>query len=210
MTIKDNFSFFESLCSVCDSGFDRVNHGEGGISVINDFDCIVHTRNYDFRHLRSVIAVHGFCTAAPDEQTTLDGHVVERDFTVCCAAADDEIAVYGQVFQLYIVGADQDTAFNVLVISTLGHNVSANDICKNLCKFCAGDVIQRCKDFAATMNIVCTDHCANIGLRPVGNLAAVGEYGQIRFGIRIVVQFQRTGNDRHSLLTRDRRIRGHC
>ncbi len=34
--VKDNFSFFESLCSVCDSGFDRVNHGEGGIPVIDD------------------------------------------------------------------------------------------------------------------------------------------------------------------------------
>ena len=56
------------------------------------------------------------------------------------------------------------------------------------------------KDFAATMNIVCTDHRAHIRHRPVGNLASVGEYGQIRFGIRIVVQFQRTGNDRHSLL----------
>ena len=117
---------------------------------------------------------------------------------------------YGQVFQLYIVGADQDTAFNVLVISILGHNVSANDICKNLCKFCAGDVIQRCKDFAATMNVIRTNHRPDVGQRPVGNLAAVGERGQIRFGIRIVVQFQRTGNDRHSLLTRDWRIRSHC
>ena len=207
--VKNDFRFLVLLRTFGDTNLDRVNDRKGGISVINDFHGIVYAGYDDFRHLRSVIAVHSFRTAAPNEQTPFDGYIVERDFTVCRTAADDEIAVYGQVFQLYIVGADQDAAFNVLVISTLGHNVSANDICKNLCKFCAGDVVQRCKDFAATMNIVCTDHRAHIRHRPVGNLASVGERGQIRFGIRIVVQFQRTGNDRHSLLARDRRIRSH-
>ena len=71
---------------------------------------------------------------------------------------------------------------------------------ENLRKFRARDVVQRGKDFATAVNVVCTDHRAHIGQRPVGNLASVGEYGQIRFGIRIVVQFQRAGNDRHSLL----------
>ena len=81
---------------------------------------------------------------------------------------------------------------------------------ENLRKFRARDVIQRFQTFCASVDIVRTDHCSDVGQRPVGNLAVVGEYGQIRFGIRIVVQFQRTGNDRHSLLTRDRRVRGHC
>ena len=83
---------------------------------------------------------------------------------------------------------------------SLGHDVSADDVVKNLRELGSGDIVQRSKDFAAAVNVVCTDHCTHIRHRPVGNLASVGEYGQIRFGIRIVVQFQRTGNDRHSLL----------
>ena len=71
---------------------------------------------------------------------------------------------------------------------------------ENLRKFRAGDVVQRRKDFAAAVDIVRTDHCSDVGQRPVGNLAAVGKCRQVCFGIRIVVQFQRAGNDRHSLL----------
>ena len=48
------------------------------------------------------------------------------------------------------------------------------------------DVLQRGKDFAATVDIVSAYHCAHIGQRPVGNLASIGERGQICFGIRIV------------------------
>ena len=207
--VKDDLGFLVLFGALRNANFDRVNHGEGGVSVINDFHGIIHTGNHNLRHLRAVVAVHGFRAAAPDKQSALDGHVVERNLAVSRAAANDEVTIHGQVFQLYIVGADQDATFNILVISTLGHNVSTNDVMENLRKFRARDVIQRRKDFAATMDIVCTDHRAHIRHRPVGNLASVGERRQIRFGIRIIVQFQRTGNDRHSLLTRDRRIRSH-
>ena len=43
--VKDNLSFFESLCTFRDANPDCVNHGEGGISVINDFDGIIHSGN---------------------------------------------------------------------------------------------------------------------------------------------------------------------
>ena len=186
--VKNNFRFLVLLRTFGDTNLDRVNDRKGGISVINDFHGIVYAGYDDFRHLRSVIAVHSFRTAAPNEQTPFDGHIVERDFTVCRTAADDEIAVYGQVFQLYIVGADQDTAFNVLVVGSLGHNVSANDVMENLRKFCAGDIIQRFQPFGSAVDIIRADHCPDIGQCPVGNLVAVGEFGQIRLRIRIVVQ----------------------
>ena len=198
--VKNDFRFLVLLRSFCNSYLDGVDNSQRTVAVINDFHSIIHTRNHNCGHLRRIVAIYGFCAAAPDKQSALDGHIVQHNFTIRCAAADDEVAIHGQVFQLYIVGADQDAAFNILVISTLGHNVSANDICKNLCKFCAGDVIQRSKDFAAAVNVVCTDHCPDVRQRPVGNLAAVGKCRQVCFGIRIVVQFQRAGNDRHSLL----------
>ena len=130
------------LRALGNANLDCVNDRKGGIPVINDLDCIIHTRNHDFRHLRSVIAVDRLCTAAPDKQSAFDGHIIQRDFAICRAASDDEVTIHGQVFQLYIVGANQDAALDVLVVDSLGHDVSADDICKNLCKFCAGDVIQ--------------------------------------------------------------------
>ena len=102
------------LCSFCNSDFDGVDDGERTVTVTNDLDGIIHTGDNDFRHLRSVIAVDRFYTAAPDEQTTLDGHIVQHNFTIRRAAADDEVTIHGQVFQFYIVGADQDAAFDVL------------------------------------------------------------------------------------------------
>ena len=65
--VKNDFGFFVLLRSFCNSDFDGVNDRKGGIPVINDLDCIIHTGDNDFRHLRSVIAVDRFYTAAPDE-----------------------------------------------------------------------------------------------------------------------------------------------
>ena len=42
-----------------------------------------------------------------------------------------------------MVGADQDAAFDVLVVGSLGHNVSANDVVEDLCKFGSCDIVQR-------------------------------------------------------------------
>ena len=207
--VKNDFRFLVLLRAFCDTNLDCVNDRESGISVINDLDGIVYAGYDNSGHIRPSVAVHGFCTAAPDKQSALDGHVIERDFSVCCAAADDEVAVYGHVLERHFVGANENAAFNVLVISALGHDVSADDVVKNLRELGSGDIVQRSKDFAAAVNVVCTDHRAHIGQRPVGNLAAVGERGQICFGVRIVVQFQRTGNNRHGFLPRDRRIRSH-
>ena len=75
------------------------------------------------------------------QSSGLDGHVVERDFSIRRAAADDEIAVHGHVLERHFVGANQDAAFDVLVISTLGYNVSADDVMENLRKFRARDVV---------------------------------------------------------------------
>ena len=49
--IKDNLGFFERLCSVRNAYLDGVDDREGGISVINDFDRIVHTRYDNGGHL---------------------------------------------------------------------------------------------------------------------------------------------------------------
>ena len=72
-----------------DTNLDRVNDRKGGISVINDFHGIVYAGHDNSGHIRPSVAVHGFCSAAPDKQSALDGHVVERDFAVCRAAADN-------------------------------------------------------------------------------------------------------------------------
>ena len=208
--VKDDLSLFVLLCALGDSGFDRVNHGEGGISVINDFDRIVHTGNNDSGHIRAVIAVNGRCAAAPYEQPTFDGHIIERDFAICCAAADDEVAVHGHILDHYFVGADQDTALDVLVVSTLCGNICADNVVKNLRKFCASDIIQRFQPFGSAVDIIRADHCPDIGQRPVGNLASVGECRQVRFCVCVIIQFQRTGYNCHGLLPRNRRVWGHC
>ena len=80
---------------------------------------------------------------------------------------------------------------------------------ENLRKFCAGDIIQRFQPFGSAVDIIRADHRANVRQRPVGNLAAVGERGQICFGVRIVIQFQRAGHYGHGFLPRDGRIGGH-
>ena len=198
------------LRALGNANLDRVNDRKGGISVINDFHGIVYAGYDNSGHIRPSVAVHGFCTAAPDKQSALDGHVVQHDFAVRCAAADDEVAVHGHVLERHFVGANQDAAFNVLVISTLGHNVSADDVMENLRKFCAGDIIQRFQPFGSAVDIIRADHCPDIGQRPTGNVLFICKFGQVRFGICVVVQFQRTGNNRHGFLPRDRRIWGHC
>ena len=83
----------------------------------------------------AVLDADGLNAAAPDEQSALDSHVIQRDFTIRCAAADNQIAVHGQIFQFHVVGTNENAAFNVLVVSAFGHNVSANDVVKNLRKF---------------------------------------------------------------------------
>ena len=132
--VKNDFCFLVLLGSFCNSDFDGVNDRKGGIPVINDLDCIIHTRNHDFRHLRSVIAVHGFRAAAPDKQPPGHGHVVERDFAIRRAAADDEVAVHGHVLERHIVGANQDAAFDVLVVGSFYRDITADDIMENLRK----------------------------------------------------------------------------
>ena len=78
--VKNDFCFLVLLRTFGDTNLDRVNDRKGGISVINDFHGIVYAGYDNSGHIRPSVAVHGFRTAAPDEQTTLDGHVVERDF----------------------------------------------------------------------------------------------------------------------------------
>ena len=136
--VKDDLSLFVLLCALGDSGFDRVNHGEGGISVIDDLDRIVYAGYDNSGHIRPSVAAHGFCTTAPDEQTTLDGHIVQHNFTICRAAANDEVTIHGHVLERHFVGANQDAALDVLVISALGYNVSANNVVEDLCKLGTG------------------------------------------------------------------------
>ena len=100
--VKDNLGFFVLLGSFCDPDLDGVDDCQRTISVIDYLYCIVHTRDYYFRHIRAIVAVHGFCATAPDEQSALDGHVIERDFSVCCAAADNQITVQNQFGFQYI------------------------------------------------------------------------------------------------------------
>ena len=154
------------LCAFGNANLDRVNHGEGGVSIVNYLDGIIHTCNHNCGHLRPIIAVHGFRAAAPDKQSALDGHVIERDFSIRRAAADDEVAVHGHVFQFHIVGTNENATLDVLVVSTLGHDVSTDNVIENLRKFRACDIVQWGKNLAATMNIVSADHCAHIGQRP--------------------------------------------
>ena len=94
--VKNDLRFLVLLRALRNANLDRVNHGEGGISVINDFDRIVYAGYDNSGHIRPSVAVHGFCTAAPDKQSALNGHVIERDFSIRRAAADDEVAVYGR------------------------------------------------------------------------------------------------------------------
>ena len=89
--------------------------------------------------------------------------MIERDFSICRAAADNEVAVHGHVLERHIVGANQGAALDVLVITALYCDIAADDIRKNLCELGAGDVIQRGKDFAATVDIVSAYHRANVG-----------------------------------------------
>ena len=123
------------LRALCDTNLDRVNDREGGISVINDLDRIVYTGYDNSRHIRTVIAVHGFCAAAPDKKPAFDSNIIERDFSIRCAAADDEITVYGHVLERHIVGANQYAALDVPIVSALGHNISTNDVVEDLRKF---------------------------------------------------------------------------
>ena len=93
--IKDNLGFFERLCSVRNAYLDGVDDRERRISVVDYFYSIIYTRHHNSGHICAVIAVHGFRAATPDKQSALDGHIVQHDFAVRRAAADDEVAVYG-------------------------------------------------------------------------------------------------------------------
>ena len=59
------------------------------------------------------------------------------------------------------------------------------------------------------MDIVSAYHRAHIGQRPIRNLAAVGECGQVRFRVCVIVQLQRSRHNGHCFLPRDGRIRDH-
>ena len=96
--VKNDFRFLVLLCAFGNANLDCVNDRESGISVINDFHGIVYAGYDNSGHIRPSVAVHGFCTAAPDEQTTLDGHIVQHDFTIRRAAANNQIAVHGHIF----------------------------------------------------------------------------------------------------------------
>ena len=130
--VKDDLSFLESLCSVRNANLDGVDDRERRISVVDYFYSIIYTRHHNSGHICAVIAVHGFRAATPDKQSALDGHIVQHDFAICRAAADDEVAVHGHILERYIVGANQNAAFDILVVGSLGHYVSAEDVMENL------------------------------------------------------------------------------
>ena len=106
------------LRALCDTNLDCVNHGEGGVSVINDFDRIVYTGYDNSRHICAVIAVDRFCAAAPHEQPPSDVHVVQHDFSIRYTAADDKITIHGQVFQFNVSSANQYAALDVFVVGS--------------------------------------------------------------------------------------------
>ena len=207
--VKDNLGFFMLLGAFANANFNGINDRKRGIPVIDDFDCIIYSRHNHFRHLRPIIAIHGLRAAAPDKQPPGHGHVVQRDLAISRAAADDEITVHGHVFQLHIVRADQDVAFHVLVIAALGNNVSANDVGENLRELGAGDVVLRGKHLATTVNVIRTDHGADVWHRPIRDFTSIRELRKLGLGIRIVVQLQRSRHHGHGFLPRDGCIRGH-
>ena len=126
--VKNDFRFLVLLRTFRNANLDRVDHSQRTVPVINDFDRIVYVGYYNGGHIRPIIAVNGFCTAAPDKQSALDGHIVQHNFTIRRAAADDEIAVHGHVLERYIVGANQGAALNILVIGSFGSDISADDV----------------------------------------------------------------------------------
>ena len=91
--------------------------------------------------MRRIVAVHGFCAAAPDKQSALDGHVVERDFSIRRAAADDKVAVHGHVLERHFVGTNQYAAFDVLIITAFCGDICADNVVENLRKLGACDVV---------------------------------------------------------------------
>ena len=139
--VKNDLRFRVLLRALGNANLDRVNDREGGVSVINDFHGIVYAGYDNSGHIRAVVAVHGFCAAAPDKQSALDSHVIERNFPIRCAAADNQIAVHGQIFQFHVVGTNENAAFDVLVVGSFYRDITADDVMENLRKFRARDIV---------------------------------------------------------------------
>ena len=120
------------LGSFCDPDLDGVDYGQCTIAVINDFDRIVYTGYDNSRHIRAVVAVDRFCASTPDKQSALDGNIIERDFSIRCAAADDKVAAHGHVFQFNVSSANQYAALDVLVVVAFCGDVRADNVMENL------------------------------------------------------------------------------
>ena len=102
------------------------------------------------------------------EAMTVVARALELDYdayakTDLSAFSDrSEISNWAMPYVRAMVGADQDAALDVLVVAAFCGDVCADDVMENLRKFCAGDIIQRGKEFATAVNVVCTDHRADV------------------------------------------------
>ena len=98
----------------------------------------------------------------------------------------------------------------VFDVFSLDVDIVLDDVCENLRELGAGDVVLRRKNFSSAVNVIRTDHRSHIRQRPVGNLAAVRERGQVCFCVSVIIQLQRSRHNRHSLLPGDGSIWRHA
>ena len=164
--VKNDFRFLMLLCTLGDTNFDGVDNSQCTVAVVDYFYSVVHTGDNDGGHIRSAIAINGRRATAPYEQPTFDGHVIERDFAICCAAADNQIAVHGHILEHHIVGTNENAALDVLIVGSLRHNVSADDVVEDLRKFGSCDIVQRFQTFGSAVNVIRANHCPDVGQRP--------------------------------------------
>ena len=208
--VKHDLRFREFACALCNAGFDFVVDQQCRFAVKDDLDRTVHTAGNDFGCHCAVVTINRRCAATPHDKASGDFYVGQRNFSVCNAVADDEIAVNGHVLQFNVLGADKQIALVVLRIAAALGDIGLDDVEIELRKFCSCDVGLRDKPLRAAMHITGCDHCFHVRQRPFGHFLGIRKLGQIRLGVIVKIKLQSSCDDRNGFLTGDCPIRLHA
>ena len=135
--------------------------------------------------------------------------MIQRDLAVRDAVSKNEVAVNGQIFQGHVSAANEKTPFVVLLVCARSCDVSFDDVVKDLRELSSCNGVLRSEAVGTAVDVTRTDHGLDVRQRPVGNLAAVRKFGEIRFAVPFQIELQRSCHHGHGFLSGDGRVRSH-
>ena len=139
------------------------------------------------------------CTAAANQQTTGNGHILQHDIAFGRAVADDQITGNGGAFQS--AGLVQDRIAVGIHIQPAVGKIGLDQVVHHLSKLSTSDAAQGIQHIIGALHIAGSHHGSHGVLGPIGHLGPIGVAAQ--HALIAAAQGEQTGQNGESFLTSD-------